>query len=309
MYEVIYLAEPRCPVSEGLKASIHAPRNEGVSPAQGCAGVPGSMDTPTPPMTRSSPTANGLSASMHAPARCLQSQSARSTKHHPDVPNWAAISRAQNSDEGDGDASELVPTTTTRCAARGHEGRRSLDNSDGPLVYFVDDLEEGSVSTTSSGETDPDSTLCGEAEADDDQNEQDGKPSRRTRRRRRPRQKVPYVPPPRMRNLAAADVYATTNTLAPPPPPAPPHMQHPYTNAPPPPSLPHHPISPSGPMMIPPNGIIYDQFGRPVPPHPHSRPYVEPIPGFQPPYPRFYPHQPQPLHVFPQPPSTPPYGR
>jgi hypothetical protein len=405
MNEVISLAEPRCPVSVGLKASIHAPRSEVVSPTQGCAGVSESMDaprlvcappntsntpecpvetgssqapinaveepessgntpptTPTPPrltgglrasihappdpsavalqvlcdnteklgkesahsMTRSSPTDIGLNASIHAPARCPPSLPAqRSSKHHTDVPNWAAISKAQNSESSTAsggisshalrgnspDPTLDVPTTTMRCAARGQEGRGSVDSSDGFLIYSVDDQEESSTSTTGSGETDQDSTLGDDTEADDP-NEQDNdfftQPSSRRARRRgrpwRPRQKVPYVPPPRMRNLTVVDA----NSLAYPPTSL--GVHQPYTNAPPPPPLPHHPTSPSGPMMISPNGIMHDQYGRPGYRYHHSSPphMVAPIPGFQPPCPQFYPH---PLHVSPQAPSTPLYGR
>ena len=274
-------------VTSGIQASIHAPTR---APQVLDENMEESGDGPTHAMTRSSRTDNGaqsgLHASIHAPARCHPSQSAqRSSKHTTDVPNWAAISRAQNSSTASevglqaqrgnspdpARASELP--TTTRCAARDQEGG-AVDNSDGSLVS-VDDLE----GTTGSGETD--STL---SEADDS-NQDPTKPSRRPRRRgkpRRPRQKVPYVPPPRMRNPiqhpAVDGVAQRPASLS----------SHYYTRTPPPP--PHHPTSAPGPM-VPPNGIIHDQFGQRSHYH-HSYPHVAPIPGFQPPgfhNPSFYP--------------------
>ena len=359
MNEVVSHAEP---VSVGLKASIHAPRNEEVSQTQGCVGVSEPIDATrracSPPtinilerpvetgsvhasigameestssgnaqltrsispevtggihasihaptgvpqalgenteklthvMSRSIPTddgtQSGLHASIHAPARCRPSQSAqRSSKHSTDVPNWAAISSAQKSptaSEGGlqaqhgnspDPAGASEQPTTTRCTARDSEGG-AVDNSDGSLIS-VDDLE----GTTRSGVTD-----CTLSEADDS-NQDSTKPSRRPRRRgkpRRPRQKVPYVPPPRMQNQIqrpAVDGLAQRPA---------PLSSHYYTHAPPPP--PHHPTSAPGPM-VPPNGIIHDQYGQRSHYH-HSYPHVAPIPGFQPPglhNPRLYP--------------------
>jgi hypothetical protein len=373
MNEVTSLADLRPPVSVGLKASIHAPRNDEISETQGCVGVSESTDAtrracapPTTPdspehpvdtgsfqasidaveetessgsaqptrstspgvsggvyasihastgalptlgdnmekphaMDRSSQTNNGtqsgLYASIHAPTRYPPNESAqRPSNHHTDVPNWAAICKAQNSSSSTASGGSFQAQrgnspdpaldegalTTTRCAANDQEGG-SVDNSDGSLVY-VDDQE----GTTGSGETD--STL---AEMDDP-NEQDfTKPSRRTRRRgrpRRPRQKVPYVSPPRMRNLTEHPVVAPGQSanyaLA-----AQPASLY-YTHAPPP--LPHHPTSSSGPM-IPPNGIMHDQFGW-HPQYHYYSPHVAPIPVFRPPShdPRFYPLGPHP---------------
>ena len=373
MNEVTSLSEPRPPVSVGLKASTHAPRNDEISETQGCVGVSESTDAtrracapPTTPDSLEHPvdtgipqasidaleepessesaqptrstspgvsegvyasihappnpstgalpalgdnmekshamdcssqtnngTQSGLYASIHAPTRCPPNESAqRPSKHHTDVPNWAAICKAQNSSSSTASGGSFQAQrsnspdpaldegalTTTRCAANDQEGG-SVDNSDGSLVYADD--QEG---TTGSGETD--STL---AEMDDP-NEQDfAKPTRRARRRgrpRRPRQKVPYVPPPRMRNPTErpglgvlAPGQSANYAMA-----APPASLY-YAHAPPPP--PHHPTSSSGPM-IPPNGIMHNQFGWQ--PQYHYSPHVAPIPVFQPPShdPRFY---------------------
>jgi hypothetical protein len=289
-------------VSGGVYASIHAPSNPSTMAVLALGdNTEKSENEPIHAMTRSGPTndgtQSGLYASIHAPTRYPPNESAqRPSKHHTDVPNWAAICKAQNSFPSTSTASggsfqaqhgnspdpalDEGASTTTRCAANDQEGD-SVDNSDGSLVY-VDDQE----GTTGSGETD--STL-----AETDPNEQDfTKTTRRSRRRgrpRRPRQKVPYVPPPRMRNLTEHPVVAPGQSanyaLA-----APPASLY-YTHAAPP--LPHHPISSSGPM-IPPNGIMHDQFGW----HPqyHYSPHVAPIPVFQPPShdPRFYPLGPHP---------------
>jgi hypothetical protein len=278
-------------VTGRIHASIHAPPDSSTGAPQAVGeNIEKSGEKPTHAMTRSSPTDNGtqdgLHASIHAPARCRPSQSAqRSSKHSTDVPNWAAISRAQNSSTAPGGGFQAqcgnspdpagapdLPTTT-RCAARDQEGG-TVDNSDGSLVSADD--QEG---TTGSGETD---NTVSEA---DDSKQDSTKPSRRPRRRgkpRRPRQKVPYVPPPRMRDSIqhpAVDVMAQGPASL---------SSHHYTHAHPLP--PHHSISAPGPM-VPPNGIIHDQFGQ----HSyynHSYPHVAPIPGFQPPglhNPRFYP--------------------
>jgi hypothetical protein len=317
-------ASPR--VTDGLRASIHAPPDPSTGTLQTLGDNTENLEKePTHPMTRS--TRSGLYASIHAPAPGLSGQSAqRPSKHHTDVPNWAAICRAEKSSiEGslpakcggnspdsamalDEDASEL--STTTRCATSDQEGS-SVDDSDGSSLVHADDQED---STIGSGETD---STPGEVDAPDDQGSAGTgtKPPRKARRRggRRTRQKIPYFPPPRMQNMSVTqhpvvDVRTqgpgqTPNVL-----PAPTSLSghHYYTHAP--PAPPHHPISASG-LMIPPNGIMHDQFVR----YPHyypSSPHVAPIPGFQPgPHnPMFYPIGPHP-HVSPLAPSTLLYGR
>jgi hypothetical protein len=90
-------ASPR--VTDGLRASIHAPPD----PSTGTLQAPGDdtenlEEEPTHSMTRSSSTRSGSDASIHAPAAGQSGQSAqRSSKHHTDVPNWAAICRAEKS--------------------------------------------------------------------------------------------------------------------------------------------------------------------------------------------------------------------
>jgi hypothetical protein len=314
-------------VTDGLRASIHAPPDPSTGTLQALGNDTENLEKePTHSMTRSNSTRNGLHASIHAPAVGQSAQ--RSSKHHSDVPNWAAICRAEKSstegslpascggkspdsavvlDEG---ASEL--STTTRCAASDQEGS-SVDDSDGSSLVHADDQENPTIS---SGETDSTPDKVG---ASDGQDSAGTKPSRKSRRRggRRTRQKIPYVPPPRMQNLPvtqhpAIDVRTqgpgqTPNVLATP---VSSSRQHHYTHAPPPP--PHYPTSAPGPMFPPmaPNGIIHDQFGR----YPHyypGSPYVAPTPGFQSPGPHnpgFYPIWPHP-HVSPHAPSTLLYGR
>jgi hypothetical protein len=316
-------------VTDGLRASIHVPPD----PSTGTLRAP-EDDTenlekePTHSMTRSDSTRSGLYASIHAPAAGQSGQPAqRSSKHDTDVPNWAAICRAEKSStEGSlpakcgGDSSDSAATldegaselsTTTRCAASDQEGS-SVDSSDGSSLVQADDQED---TTIGSGETD---STPGEVDASDGQDPAGNKPSRKSRRRggRRTRQKIPYVPPPRMQNLPATqhpviDVRAqgpgqtpNANVSA-----APASLSghHHYTHAP--PAPPHHPTSAPG-FMIPPNGIMHDQFGR----YPHyypGSPHVAPIPGFQPlgPHnPSVYPTWSHP-HVSPHAPSTLLYGR
>jgi hypothetical protein len=306
-------ASPR--VTDGLRASIHAPPDPSTGTLQALGDDTENLEEPTHSMTRSNSTRSGLDASIHAPAAGQSGQSAqRSSKHHTDVPNWAAICRAEKSStEGSPDSAAALdehasePSTTTRCAASDQEGS-SVDDSDGSSLVHADDQED---TTIGSGEID---STPGEVDASDGQDSAGTKPSRKSRRRggRRTRQKIPYVPPPRMQNLpvtqhSVIDVRAqgpgqVPNVLA-----APPSLSrhHHYTQAPPAPSH-YHPTSAPGPIF-PPNGIMHDQFGR----YPHYYPHVAPIPGFQPPgphnNPRFYPIWPHP-HVSPHPPSTLLYG-
>lgn len=309
-------ASPR--VTVGLRASIHAPPD----PSTGTLGddTENSEKEPTHSMARSNLTRSGLYASKHSPATGQSGQSAqRSSKHRTDVPNWAAICRAEKSStEGSfpakcgGNSPDSAATldeelsTTTRCAASDQE-ESSVDDSDGSSLVHAGDQEDTAIS---SGETD---STPGEADAPDEQDSAGPKPPRKPRRRggRRPRQKIPYVPPPRMQNLPVTqhpiiDVRAqgpgqtpTGN--------APASSRHHYTHTP--PAPPHHPTSAPG-LMIPPNGITHNQFGR----YPHyypSPPHVAPIPGFHPPGPHspgFYPLGPHP-HVFPHPPSALLHGR
>jgi hypothetical protein len=322
-------ASPR--VTDGLRASIHTPSDPSTGTLQALGDDAEKLEKePTHSMTRSNSTRSGLYASIHAPAAGQSGQSAqRSSKHHTDVPNWAAICRAEKSstegslpakcggsspnsaaalDEG---ASELV-STTTRCAASDQEGS-SVDASDGSSLVHADDQEEDT--TIGSGETDSLNTP-GEMGAPDEQDTTGTKLSRKSRRRggRRTRLKIPYIPPPRLQNLPVTqhpviDVRArgpgqTPNVWDVP---ASLSRHHHYTLAP--PAPPHYPTPAPG-LMYPPNGIIHDQFGR----YPHyypSSPHVAPIPGFQPPGPHnpmFYPigHHP---HVSPHAPSTLLYGR
>lgn len=316
-------ASPR--VTAGLRASIHAP----LDPRTGTH----EDDTEnlekelTHSMTRSNSTRSGLYASKHTPAAGQSGQSAqRSSKHHNDVPNWAAICRAEKSstvgsfpakcggnspdsavalDEG---GSEL--STTTRCAASDQE-ESSVDDSDGSSLVHAGDQEDTAIS---SGETD---STPGEADAPDEWDSDFActKPPRKPRRRggRRPRQKISYVPPPRMQNLPVTQhpiIDARAQGLVQTPNGSAAHAslsRHHYTHAP--PTPPHHSTSAPG-LMIPPSAIIHDQFGR----YPHyypSSPHVAPIPGFHPPGPHnpgFYPLGPHP-HVFPHPPSSLLYGR
>jgi len=318
-------ASPR--VTDSLRASIHAPPDPSTGTLQALGdGTENSEKDPAHPMTRSNSTRSGSYASIHAPAAGQSGQPAqRSSKHDTDVPNWAAICRAEKSStEGslpakcggnrsdsttalDKGVSEL--STTTRCAATDQEGS-SVDDSDGSSLVHADDPED---ITIGSGETD---STPDEVDAPDERDTSGTKPSRKSRRRggRRTRQKIPYVPPPRMQNLPVTqhpviDVRAqgleqTPNVLAAPAP-APLSRHHHYTHAS--PAPPHHPTSAPG-LMFAPNGTMHDQFG----PHYYpSSPHVVPIPGFQPPGlhdPRFYPIWPHP-HVSPHAPSTLLYGR
>ena len=305
-------------VTNGLHASIHAPPDSSAGTLQPLGeNIEKSEKVSTHVITGSNPTDNNtrsrLCTSIHAPVASQSAQ--RSSKRQTDVPNWASICRAEKppgtSGAGipafDGGASEL--STTTRCATSDQEGS-FVDKSDGSLVN-PDDQED------TTGETD--STL-GET---DDPNEQNStrKPSRKPRRRgggRRPRKKMPYVPPPRMQSLPVTqypviDVRAqvpaqTSNVLA-----APPASlnRHHYKHVP--PAPPHHPTLDPG-LMTPPNGVIYNKFGRYPHYYPDSlAPHLAPIPGFQLPgphmhhNPRFYPG-PYP-HVSPHPPSALLYGR
>ena len=325
------LASPT--VTDNLHDSIHALPDPSTGTLQALGDDTENLEKETThTVTRSNSTRSGLYASRHTPGAGQSGQSAqRSSKHHTDVPNWAAICRAERSstesnltakcsggnspdsaapasDEG---ASEL--TITTRCAASDQE-RSSVDDSDGSSLVHADDQED---TTIGSGETD---STPGEVDAFDDRDSTGTKPPRKSRRRggRRNRQKNPYVPPPRMLNMPVTqhpviDVRAqqgpgqTPNVLA-----APAslsgHYYSDYTHAPPAPP-PHHPTSTPG-VMVPPNGIMHDQFGR----YPHyypSSPHVAPIPGIHPPGPYnsiFYPIGPHP-HVSPHAPSTLLYGR
>lgn len=313
-------ASPR--VTDGLHASIHAPPDASTGTLQVLGDDTENSEEPTHPITRSNSTGSGLYASIHAPAPGQSGQSAqRPSKHHTDVPNWAAICRAEKSStEGgllakcggkspdsatalDEDASEL--STTTRCATSDQEGS-SVDDSDGSSLVHADDQEDTTIDSGETGNT------PSNVDAPDEQGFTGTKPPRKSRRRggRRIRQKIPYFPPPRMQNMQHPVVDARTqgpgqtpNVL---PAPAPMSGHHYYTHAPPLP--PHHPSAPG--HMIPPNGIMHDQFGR----YPHyypSSPQMAPIPGFQPPGPHnpmFYPIEPHP-HVSPLAPPTLLYGR
>jgi hypothetical protein len=328
-------ASPR--VTDGLRASIHAPPDPNTGTLQALGDDAENLEKePTHSMTRSNSTRSGLYASIHAPAVGQSGQPAqRSSKHHTDVPNWAAICRAEKSstegsslpanspdsaaalDEG---ASEPV-STTTRCAANDQKGSSVDADSDGSSLVHADDQEEEDT-TIGSGDSETDSlNTPGEVDAPDEQDSTGTnlKPSRKSRRRgrRRTRQRIPYVTPPRMQNLPVTqhpvidgraqpegtgqtpNVWAAPASLS---------RHHYYTHAP--PAPPHYPTSAPG-LMIPPNGIIHDQFGR----YPHyypSSPHVAPIPGFQPPAgphnPMFYPIGPHP-HLSPHAPSTLLYGR
>jgi hypothetical protein len=334
-------------VTSGLYASIHAPhwQDPSTGTLQGLGdniekesahAVSGSNST-------ENATRRGLYASIHAPAASQSAQRSDLSKHHTDVPNWAAICRAEKSstapggglpaqrggdstdsalDEG---ASEL--STTTRCGTSDQEGS-SVDDSDGSSLVHADDQEDKDT-TIGSGEMHMHNTL---GEEDDPSvsgvlfitNEQDSantKPQRRARRRggaRRSRKKMPYVPPPRMQSLSvtqhpAIDVRAQgpvqePNVLAAPPASlSGPHYTHP------PPAPLHHPTS-APDFMTPPNGTIYDRFGR-YPPYYPSSPHMAPIPGFQPPgpqmphNPRSYPLGPHHQYVSPHAPSALLYGR
>ena len=315
-------ASPR--VTVGLRASIHAPSGPSTGTLQALGDDTENSKEPTHSMPRSNSTRRGLYASIHAPAAGRSDQSAQpSSEHHSDVPNWAAICRAEKSStEGslpakcagnspdsaaaldEGVSAEL--STTTRCAAGDQEGS-SVDESDGSSLVHADDLED---TTISPGEADS-------APGPDEHDSTGSKPPRKSRRRggRRSRHKIPYVPPPRMQNLPVTqnpvvDIPAqgpgqTPDGLA-----APASLSgHHYVHAP--PAPPHHPTPAPG-LMIPPNGIIHDQFGRSYPHYYPSSPHLAPIPGFQPPVPHspsFYPLGPYP-HVPPHaPPSALLYGR
>jgi hypothetical protein len=315
-------------VTDGVRASTHAPPDPSTGTLQALGDDTENLEKePTHSMTRSTSTRSGSYASIHAPAAGLSGQSVqRLSKHHTDVPNWAAICGAEKSstegspakcggdspdsaaalDEG---ASELSTITRVRCAASDQEGS-FVDDSDGSSLVPADDQED---TTIGSGETD---STPGEVDAPDERDSAGTKRSRKSRPRggrRTRRQKIPYVPPPRMKNLPVTehpviDVRAQAeqvpNVLAPP---ASLSRHHHYTHVP--PAPPHYPTSAPGPMF-PPNGIMHDQFGR----YPHyypSSPHVAPIPGFQPPgphNPRFYPIWPHP-HASPHAPSTLLYGR
>ena len=321
-------------VIDGLRASIHAPPDPSTGTLQALGDdAENSEKEPTHSITRSNSTRSVLYASIHAPAPSQSSQSTqRSSKHHTDVPNWAAICRAEiSSTEGslsakcggnspdsaaapDEGASEL--STTTRCAlaASDQEGS-SIDDSDGSSLVHADDQGD---TTIGSGETD---NTPGEVDAPDEHDSTGTgtgtKSPRKSRRRggRRTRQKIPYFPPPRMTQTMpvtqhpVVDVRAQGPGQAPNVLPAPVSLgRHHYTHVP--PAPPQYPTSAPG-LMIPPNGIMHDQFGR----YPHyypSSPHVAPIPGFQPPA---SPHNPMSYPVWPYThvsPHTPPpllYGR
>lgn len=318
-------------VSSGIHASIHAPWSKIDQVLD--ENTEKSTTQPSLTTTRSTLTDNrmqiGLAGSIHAPgARCSTPHQAgpSSSKHSADVPNWAAIARAEDSSKasrGSRPAQSDNPSnpaldkegtevpTTTRCAAKDQEEEGSIDNSDGPSDH-ADDLED----KTGSGETDN-----GLDELDDELNEQDSTTRcRRNRRRgkpRRRRQSVPYVPPPRMQNLTqhpivnllAAQAQAPPNAFAPPP--AALSGQY-YTHAHPPPPT-HHPTSVLDPM-VPPNAM-HNHLGQ----HPHYRHspqtathYPSHAPGFQPPGPHnpmFYYHIPHAQNFSPQAPFISLYGR
>jgi hypothetical protein len=321
-------------VTDGLRASIHAPPDPSTGTLQALGDdAENSEKEPTHSITRSNSTRSGLYASIHAPAPSQSSQSTqRSSKHHTDVPNWAAICRAEKSStEGslpakcggnspdsaaapDEDASEL--STTTRCAlaASDQEGS-SVDDSDGSSLVNADDQGD---TTIGSGETDSTPDEVGAPDEHDSTGTGIGtKSPRKSRRRggRRTRQKIPYFPPPRMTpNMPVTqhpvvDVRAQGPGQAPNVIPAPVSLgRHHYTHVP--PAPPQYPTSAPG-LMIPPNGIMHDQFGQ----YPHyypSSPHVAPIPGFQPPAsphnPMFYPVWPY-THVSPHTPPPLLYGQ
>ncbi|KAF8499256.1 hypothetical protein F5888DRAFT_1688942 [Russula emetica] len=88
-------ASPR--VTDGLRASIHAPPDPSTGTLQALGDDTENLELePTHSMTRSNSTRRGLYASIHAPAAGQSGQSAQS-KHHNDVPNWAAICKAEKS--------------------------------------------------------------------------------------------------------------------------------------------------------------------------------------------------------------------
>ena len=324
-------ASPR--VTDGLRASIHAPPDPSTGSLQALGDDTENLEKePTHCMTRSNSTRSGLYASIHAPAAGQSGRSAqRSSGHHIDVPNWAAICRAEKSstedslpakcggDSPDSDSAAAAldegasePSTTTRCAASDQDGS-SVDDSDGSSLVHADDRED--ATTIDSGEAD--STPDVDASDEQDFTGTGTKPPRKPRRRggRRTRQKILYVPPPRMQNMPVTQHPHAINVRAQQGPGQTPNVwgapaslsrQH-YTHVP--PAPPHHPTPAPG-LMIPPNGVMHDQFGR----YPHyypSSPHVAPIPGFQPPAHHnamFYPTGPHP-HVSPHAPSTLLYGR
>lgn len=313
-------------VADGLRVSIHAPPDPSTGTLRALGDDMENLEKePTHSMARPNSTRSGLYASIYAPAAGQPGQSAqRSSKHHTDVPNWAAICRAEKSStEGsppvecggnspdsattalDKGASELS-SATTRCAASDQE-RSSVDDSDESSLVNADDRED---TTIGSGEAD--STLD-EGDAPDDQDSTGTKPSRKSRRRggrRRIRHKIPYVSPPRMQNPPVIDRPFDVRAQGPVGQMAPTSLgrHHYYTHAPP---TPPHPPTSAPSLMIPPNGIIYDQFGQYPHYYPSSPHMVAPTRGFQPPvphHPMFYPVGPHP-HVSPHAPSTLLYGR